>query len=195
MERKREANAGHLRVDPLDQVITSKNEVDFFQTVRPLAHKFMDDKKPFHKFGSKLGGVKTRYFVLDDDSFIYFADKNATVAKKSISLGSAKVVIENKDEVKPKKLKKWTSKNAMNRVRLTLANQGSEKKYYVYSDDLNLLKSLMVKVKVAANPSLKESLSNEVQKMSLIHKVCQFDQFWTYLKLIYEQREKRLVSF
>ena len=175
MERKREANAGHLRVDPLDQVITSKNEVDFFQTVRPLAHKFMDDKKPFHKFGSKLGGVKTRYFVLDDDSFIYYADKNATVAKKSLSLGSAAVVIENKDEVKPKKLKKWTSKNAQNRVAITLANQGAKKKYYVYSDDLNLLKSLMVKVKVAANPTLKEILSNEVQKMSLIHRTCQFD--------------------
>ena len=80
----------------------------------------MDDKKPFHKFGSKLGAVKTRYFVLDDDNFIYYVDKNATVAKKSLSLGQAAVVIENKDEVKPKKLKKWTSKNASNRVRITL---------------------------------------------------------------------------
>ena len=80
----------------------------------------MDVKKPFHKFGSKLGAVKTRYFVLDDDSFIYYVDKNATVAKKSLSLGQAAVVIENKDEVKSKKLKKWTSKNAQNRVRITL---------------------------------------------------------------------------
>ena len=161
-----------IRVDPLEQVITSKNEPDQFQTVRPLAHKFMDDKKPFHKFGSKLGVVKTRYFVLDDDNFIYYVDKNATVAKKSLPLGNAAVVIENKDEVKPKKLKKWTSKSAQNRVAITLANQGNKKKYYVYSDDLNLLKSLMVKVKVAANPSLKEMLSGEVQKINLIHKTC-----------------------
>ena len=153
------------------------------------------DLRPFHKFGAKLGTVKTRYFVLDDDNFIYYEDKNSTVAKKSIPLNGSTVMIESKEEAKAHKTKKWTSKNAGHRVAICLRVGGTRKKYYVYADDLNLLKALVVKIRVAANPGLKEILANEVMKINLIHRTCQFDSFWSYVKQIYEQREKRLVSF
>ena len=55
----------------------------------------MDELRPFNKFGAKLVALKTRYFVLDDDNFIYYADKNAAVAKKSIPLNGATVLIED----------------------------------------------------------------------------------------------------
>ena len=44
----------------------------------------------------------------------------------------------------------------------------------------------MVKIRVAANPALKDALANEVAKINLIHRTCQFDSFWTYVKQIYE---------
>ena len=104
-------------------------------------------------------------------------------------------MIETVDEAKAHKSKKWTVKEATHRVTIILKVNEAKKKYYVYDEDINLLKGLVVKVRVAANPNLKEILSNEVGKVNLIHRTCQFDSFWSYVKQIYELREKRLVSF
>ena len=106
--------------------------------------------------------MKTRYFVLDDDNFVYYADENATIAKKSIPLNGATVYSETRDEAKAHKSKKWTSKEASHRVTINLRVDGARKKYYVYSEDINLLKALIVKIRVAASPGLKDMLANEV---------------------------------
>lgn len=61
----------------------------------------------------------------------------------------------------------------------------------IYSSDLNLLKALTVKVRVASDPDLRAELPVETAKVSQIANVTKFESFWSFLRKLYSLRIKR----
>lgn len=71
----------------------------------------------------------------------------------------------------------------------------NQKPVYVYSDDGDYCKALVVKVRVVSNPRLLTMLTTRAQEVSKIYKLEQFRGFWGILKTAYEEKVKKMKAF
>jgi precorrin-6B methylase 1 len=95
--------------------------------------------------------------LLDDDNFAQFRKKEDKKPSKSIPLLNAIAVLESKNKVK------WSDPHSNLRVTLTLKQSKNQKKIvYVYSNDPNFLKALLVRIRIAAQPGLKKHLKPKI---------------------------------
>ena len=63
-----------------------------------------------------------------------------------------------------------------NRASITIGPK--RKKICYYSDDLNELKALVTRIRVASNPELKKGLPNLMSKASTVYNVNKFVSAW-----------------
>lgn len=142
-------------------------------TVDPAAPNFIEIHE-MHKKGKTLGSLVVRWFLLDDDNFVQFRKKEDKKPSKSIPLLGA----TSSYEIKSPKSKDWTDKTAGARVALNLIHIKKKKVIWVYHKDENFLKALMVRIRIAANPTLKSSLKLTMQKLSIMYNILRFENFW-----------------
>ena len=80
---------------------------------------------------------------------------------------------------------------------ITLVNKIKKNKrdVFVYSNDLNELKALLVKIKYAGSAGLRNELGISMLKLSLVYNMLQFEVMWKDLLEVFRRRNNRLVSF
>jgi len=95
--------------------------------------------------GAKDGQVKKRWFIIDDDNLTQFLKRDDKKPCNSRPFLNASSKIESKA-----KAIKWTDA-AAHRLMIVLRRAGNQRKtVFVYSNDMNFLKALLVRVTIAA---------------------------------------------
>ena len=108
-----------------------------------------------------MNQVLIRYFVLDDRSFIYFKEENSMVAKGVLSLKQATCQLETRESVIKRGILGGGWHDSQHDFRLIIGlPQRHNEPFFVYSSDKHELKALLVKIRLAANPEMKQTLNS-----------------------------------
>ena len=129
-------------------------------TVSPKEPVFGENTRKFYKVGYPMNQVLVRYFVLDDRSFIYFKEENSMVAKGVLSLNKATCQLEDREGVIKRGVLGGGWHDSQHDFRLIIGlPQRHNEPFFVYSSDKHELKALLVKIRLAANPDMKQTLN------------------------------------
>ena len=135
-------------------------------------------------------------------------------AKGSVSLKYAQITLQTKEKHEEAQVKNkekrgdrpqnedlldfgvlpWSEPKESGRVIMKFQSKRT-KPVLVYSSDFNLLKALVVRVRVASDCNLRAELPLETAKLSKIAEITKFDSFWHFLQELYAIRIKRGVHF
>ena len=116
----------------------------------------MENMRVFTKYGAVGKKATLRYFLIEDGQFVEGKPGGCgggKAIKKKLSLHKAKVTLESMKDLKNGSVK-WTNPNDEYRLQITLVapKKGKkDKQYYVYSNDLDELKGILVQIKLEAD--------------------------------------------
>ena len=143
----------------------------------------MENMRVFTKYGAVGKKATLRYFLIEDGQFVEGKPGGCgggKAIKKKLSLKKAKVTLENMRDLKNGSVK-WTNPNDDYRLQITLVapKKGKkDKEYYVYSNDLDELKGLLVQIKLEADAENTKKINEQVQSVSHINVFQAVDDFW-----------------
>lgn len=137
-------------------------------------------------------GPIIRNFMMDDNELQQYKNDKAKKPTKTNKFAQSRCELH---DFKTNK-KGWHDKKHKSRVAIYMLRDKKKKDVFVYSDDINYLKALMVRVKIAGGDgSLKSKLKSYMAKISLISQIQCFQDYWKRMNDLQKKRIVNMIAF